>query len=404
MTMSTAIPPDAASLRVGVIGAGAMGAGIALVAATSGHSVVVADASAAALTRARETHQQALARDVSKNRRSAADAESVLSRLSYVDMSSAGGLAPMAECGFVIEAIIEQRAAKQELFRALEPILSRDAVLASNTSSLSIAALAGACVHPERVVGVHFFNPAPIMPLVEVIPAIPTASSTTDRAVALARAWGKTPVIAQDTPGFIVNRIARPFYGESLVMLEEGVADVATIDWAMTSVGGFRMGPFALMDLIGNDVNFAVSCSVYESTFHDPRYRPSVTQQRYVESGWLGKKTGRGFYDYADGVAPPVATQDPERGQAIVQRVIAMLVNEAASAVDRRLASAIDIETAMMRGVNYPRGLLAWGDALGADTVLAEIERLAHETGDPRYRPAQRLRRVAQHGGSLLDE
>jgi 3-hydroxybutyryl-CoA dehydrogenase len=403
MTSSADGPAHAASLRIGVVGGGAMGSGIALVAATSGHSVVLADASAAALDRARETHRQAMARDVEKQRRSADDAAAVLARVMYVDTSAAAGFVPLAECGVVIEAIIEQLAAKQALFRSLEPLLARDAVLASNTSSLSIAALAGACTHPDRVVGVHFFNPAVVMPLVEVIPAIPTAAATTEHAVALVRGWGKTPVIARDTPGFIVNRIARPFYGESLAILEEGIADVATIDWAMTTIGGFRMGPFTLMDLIGNDVNFAVSCSVYESTFHDPRYRPSVTQQRYVESGWLGRKTGRGFHDYAPGRAPAASTEDPALGAAIVHRVLSMLVNEAVSAAERGLASAADIETAMTRGVNYPRGLLAWGDALGARAVLDEIERLAQETRDPRYRPARRLRNVAAHGGSLLD-
>ena len=390
-------------VRIGVIGAGAMGAGIALVAAAHGHEVLLADALPGALERAREAHQATMARDVSKSRRSMQEADAVLSHITYLD-TSADGMAPLAACGFVIEAIIEQLAAKQALFRSLEAVVAGNAILATNTSSLSIAALAGACRNPARVVGVHFFNPAPVMPLVEIIPAIPTLPEIAVAAGTLVRGWGKTTVQAKDTPGFIVNRIARPFYGESLRMLEEGVADVATIDWALTTIGGFRMGPFALMDLIGNDVNFAVSCSVYEGTFHDPRYRPSVTQQRYVESGWLGQKSKRGYYDYTDGATPPAAVQDPLLGQRIVDRVLAMLVNEAVSAAELRLASAMDIETAMTRGVNYPRGLIAWGDQIGAAAILGEIERLQREFADPRYRPARRLRRVAQQGGSLLDD
>lgn len=389
---------------IGVIGAGAMGAGIAQVAAVHGHRVVLADASSAAITQARAGHAFAMARDVEKGRRDRGDADAVLSRIMYIDGVDEASLAEFAPCQFVIEAIVEQLAPKQSLLRALDAAVSAHAILASNTSSLSIAALGGASRHPERVVGVHFFNPAPIMPLVEIIPAISTSSHVAEAAARLVRAWGKTIVVAKDTPGFLVNRIARPFYGESLRILEEGLADAPTIDWALTTLGGFRMGPFALMDLIGNDVNFAVSCSVYENTFHDPRYRPSVTQQRMVEAGWLGKKVGRGYYRYDTGAASPLPVTNPEIGRQIVNRVVAMLVNEAVSALDMGLASAGDIETAMTKGVNYPRGLLAWGDEIGVSTVLQELERLQFEFGDPRYRPSPRLRAVArQSGGRLLD-
>lgn len=404
MTADLSNAVASAPVPIGVIGAGAMGAGIAQVAAAHGHAVMLADAFPAALDRARQGHTKAMDRDVEKARRTRADADAVLSRISYVDSAGAEGLTALAPCGMVIEAIIEQLPAKQALLRALEAVVSQTAILASNTSSLSIAALAGSCAHAERVIGVHFFNPAPVMPLVEIIPAIPTAPDVTTAAIAMARAWGKTTVVAKDTPGFLVNRIARPFYGESLRILEEGLADAATIDWALTTLGGFRMGPFALMDLIGNDVNFAVSRSVYESTFHDPRYRPSVTQQRYVEAGWLGQKSKRGYYAYgADAVAPQPRT-DVVFGQKIVDRVVAMLVNEAVAAAEIGLASAADIETAMTKGVNYPRGLLAWGDQIGAAAVLREIEWLRDEFSDPRYRPARRLRRVAQTGGSLLND
>lgn len=390
-------------MQVGVVGAGAMGAGIAQVAAAHGHRVLVADAQPAAIERARASHVAAMARDVEKGRRTREDADAVLARITYLEGVGASSLTEFATCGFVIEAIVEQLAAKQSLFRTLDTIVPPQAILASNTSSLSIAALGGACRHADRVVGVHFFNPAPVMPLVEIVTAISTAPEYATAALALAQSWGKTTVRVKDTPGFLVNRVARPFYGESLRILEEGLADVATIDWALTTIGGFRMGPFALMDMIGNDVNFAVSCSVYEHTFHDPRYRPCVTQQRLVEAGWLGRKTGRGYYRY-DGGENPSPVEDAALGRQIVDRVLAMLVNEAVSAAEMQLASPADIETAMTQGVNYPRGLLAWGDAIGAKHVLAELERLQAEYGDPRYRPALTLRAAARpFGGVLLD-
>jgi 3-hydroxybutyryl-CoA dehydrogenase len=403
MTVEATAMNNEPQMVVGVVGAGAMGAGIAQVAAAHGHRVLLADAFPAALTRAQAGHTAAMARDVEKGRRTRESADDLLARITYVNGDSTSSLASFAACGIVIEAIIEQLAAKQALFETLETIVSDTAMLASNTSSLSIAALGGACTNSTRMIGVHFFNPAPVMPLVEIIPSISTSAATVSAANALATSWGKTTVIAQDTPGFLVNRVARPYYGESLRILEEGFADVATIDWALTKIAGFRMGPFALMDLIGNDVNFAVSCSVYENTFHDPRYRPSVLQQRYVEAGWLGQKTKRGFYNYAPDVTKPSPTEDAALGQQIVTRVLAMLINEAASAADMRLASPADIETAMTKGVNYPLGLLSWGDTIGAANVLAEIERLQHESSDPRYRAARRLRHVAQNGGSLLD-
>lgn len=387
---------------IGVVGAGAMGAGIAQVAAAAGHHVLLADAHPPSIARARAGHEKVMARDVEKGRRSRASADAALVRLTYVEGADPAHLAAFAECGMVIEAIIEDLSAKRALFKTLEEVIAPDAVLASNTSSLSIAALAGACKHSERVLGVHFFNPAPVMPLVEIVPALTTDITLADRVQSLVDSWGKTTVRAADTPGFIVNRVARPFYGESLRIHEEGIADCATIDWAMRELGGFRMGPFELMDFIGNDVNYAVTCSVFEAMSYDPRYKPALQQRRLVEAGWLGRKSGRGYYDYRDGADMPTDERDAQLGERILNRVLAMLINEAVDAVHLRVASPADIELAMTRGVNYPRGLLTWGDHLGASNVLKALETLHADYGEDRYRPSVRLRRAARSGDSLL--
>jgi 3-hydroxybutyryl-CoA dehydrogenase len=391
--------PLTSATPVAVLGAGAMGAGIAQVAARAGHAVVLADARPDAAGRARDAIARALAREVEKGRLGAAEAEAAAGRVTPA--ATGDGLGALAGAGLVVEAIVEDLAAKRRAFAELEAVVADDAVLATNTSSLSIASIAGACRRPERVVGVHFFNPAPVLPLVEIVPALATDPAVAAAARALVDAWGKTTVLAADTPGFIVNRVARPFYGEALRIHDEGLADAATVDWALRELGGFRMGPFELMDFIGLDVNFAVTRSVYEQTFHDPRYRPSLTQQRLVEAGRLGRKTGRGFYDHAEGAPRPEPARDAALGEAVVRRVLAMLVNEAADAVHWGLCSAADVELAMTRGVNYPRGLLAWGDLLGAAAVVAELERLRGEYQEDRYRVSPLLRRAARDGRPL---
>jgi 3-hydroxybutyryl-CoA dehydrogenase len=377
-------------LVIGIIGSGAMGAGIAQVVATAGHNVHLLDQNATALEKAQASIAASLRKLAEKGKLTAEAAEATIGRLHpTADMQD------FADCGLVIEAIVEDLAVKQHVFKQVESIVSADCVLASNTSSLSITSIAAACQRPERFVGIHFFNPAPLMQLVEVIPAVQTRAGLAEEMRALVASWSKRPVLAQDTPGFIVNRVARPFYGEAIRILEEGIADIATIDWALTELGGFRMGPFALMDFIGHDVNYRVTESVFTAFFYDPRYRPSFTQRRLFEAGYYGRKAGRGFYDYAPGVSQPEPNRDPELGQRIVQRVLAMLINEAAEALHLRVASAQDLELAMTTGVNYPKGLLAWADELGPAAVLATLDGLYHDYHEDRYRASVLLRRLA---------
>jgi 3-hydroxybutyryl-CoA dehydrogenase len=381
---------------VGVVGAGAMGTGIAHVAAAAGHRVLLGDASPDATAKAKTSIDKGLARDIHKNRISRNEADTLRKRIEFLKDSLGDDLSAFSSCGLVIEAIVEDTEVKQALFSRLEDFVPAETVLATNTSSLSIASIASACREPGRVIGLHFFNPAPIMPLVEVVPWMGTAPLLASSAYAAMTRWNKTPVLASDTPGFIVNRIARPFYGEAIRILEEGIADAPTIDWAMKELGKFRMGPFELMDFIGNDVNYAVTRSVFEAFFYDPRYRPSITQRRLVESKFLGRKSGRGYYDYREGAVRPEPSQDAARGQAIFNRILAMLINEAVDAVLMCVASPQDVDLAMTRGVNYPKGLLAWGEELGLDRVLATLEGLQSEYGEDRYRPSALLKRMVR--------
>lgn len=382
------------SMSIGVIGAGTMGIGIAQVAAEAGHKVIVFDTRKDALEKAMAGLRGLMDKLVDKQKRTRAAADALIGRISIAE-----SLEYLAPCGLVIEAIVEDLKVKQEVFKKLDGTVAADAILATNTSSLSVTAIAAACSHPERVIGLHFFNPAPLMPLVEVVPGLATDPELGPECVALMHAWGKAPVLCKDTPGFIVNRVARPFYGESLRLYEEGVADMPAIDAALRGVG-FRMGPFELMDLIGNDINFAVTKSVWEAFFYEPRYKPSLTQQRQVESGRLGRKSGRGYYLYSNGAAE-LGQETTEHADAIVERVLAMLINEAADALFLRVASKVDIDLAMTKGVNYPKGLLAWADEKGAAHWLAVLESLQDRTGEERYRPSPLLREHGEKGTSF---
>jgi 3-hydroxybutyryl-CoA dehydrogenase len=381
---------------VGVVGAGAMGTGIAQVAATAGHRVVLADAQQGAAARAQAAIAKVMDREVEKGRMSRDAADELMSRIDFQWNAIDDDYSSYSHCGLIVEAVVEDVEVKRSLFRRLESVVSTDCVIATNTSSLSVAAIASACEASSRVVGLHFFNPAPVMPLVEVVPWLGGDAAVTSSSYALMQRWNKTPVLASDTPGFIVNRVARPFYGEALRLHDEGVADVATIDWAMKELGGFRMGPFELMDFIGNDVNFAVTRSVFEALFFDPRYKPSLTQKRLVDSSFLGKKSGRGYYDYRPGAPATEPHKDVNTGLLIFERILAMLINEAIDAVFWRVASAEDIDLAMTKGVNYPKGLLAWANELGLSRVLSWLERLQAEYGEDRYRPSPLLKRMVR--------
>ncbi len=491
-----------------------MGSGIAQVAAQAGHPVRLFDTRIGVAERARDAIGQSLAGLAAKGRVDAAAASEATARIAAIH-----ALGDCVSASLVVEAIVEDLETKRTLLRELEVIVPRTAILASNTSSLSITALAAGMKSPGRIVGMHFFNPVPRMQLVEVVSGLATDEAIADAVHATAIAWGKQPVHAKSTPGFIVNRCARPFYGEALRLLAERAADAGTLDALMREAGGFRMGAFELMDLIGNDVNYAVTRSIWEAHFNDPRYAPSLLQQERVTAGYLGRKSGRGFFDYGTDAAQPVADSEaprpaPQRvvlhgGPGIVAplveriaragiavdrqapqtafpdgvmaigdawlalsdgrtataraaatgtrnlvlfdlaldyascarvavacadgcdsaayaaavgalqaagiavsrlddvaalavlRTVAMLANEAADAVTIGTASARDVDVAMRKGVNYPRGPLEWADAIGVGRVREVIANLAAHYGEDRYRLAPLIARRQAGAGRL---
>tara|TARA_B110000046_G_scaffold176716_1_gene202685 strand:- start:342 stop:1499 length:1158 start_codon:yes stop_codon:yes gene_type:complete len=383
-------------MKIGILGSGSMGSGIAQVASQSGHEVVLFDTNAEQLDKAKGKLAKIMARLIEKGRVTSQDSEAIQNRITYITSMN-----DFAGSGLIIEAIIENIDIKKKVFADLENIVDGNCILASNTSSLSIASIAAACIKSDRVIGIHFFNPAPLMPLVEIVPAVQTSDATTTAARDLIDSWKKITVLTKDTPGFIVNRVARPFYGEALKIYEEGVADFATIDWAMTELGGFRMGPFTLMDYIGNDINYTVTETVFKAFYYDPRYRPSFTQKRHSEAGWFGRKSGRGYYDYSQGATKSAPNTDTEVGTQILNRILVLLINEAIDAVFLNIASPKDVDLAMTKGVNYPKGLLQWGNEIGLSNVLAQLDTLHAEYGDDKYRASVLLRRMVKSGESF---
>jgi 3-hydroxybutyryl-CoA dehydrogenase len=487
-------------LVAGVAGAGTMGRGIAQVLAQCGVRTLLYDAQPGAAGKARDAVAQALGKLVEKGRLGQPEAQATLARIELVD-----SLAAFAPCHLVVEAIVEKLEAKQELFRTLEGVVGEGCVLASNTSSLSVTAMAAACRRPGRVAGYHFFNPVPVMKIVEVVDGVLTEPWVGETLSALARRFGHTPVRCNDTPGFIVNHAGRAYVPEALRVLAEGVADFATIDRILVDAAGFRLGPFGLMDLVGLDVTHAVMRSMYQQYYEEPKYKPSYLNEPRVAAGLHGRKTGRGWYVYGkDGTArpapePPAPTAqpgavwcvpelkdlvtslgaspmadpaaaslclvaplgkdatasalefglDPARTVAVdplfgfakrrtlmttpvtlpeardaahallasdgvpvsvirdsagfvAQRVVAHIVNVGCDIVQQRIASPQDLDRAVVLGLNYPRGPLAMGDALGARKVLAVLEAMYDFYKEPRYRPSPWLTRRARLGVSLL--
>lgn len=376
-------------MNIGIIGAGTMGVGIAQVAATAGCKVVLFDANAPQIDKALSGLEKTLQKLAEKGKISQEKATEIRSNIAKGEV-----LQDLKGSDLVIEAIIENKDIKTKVFTELEIYVSEDCIIGSNTSSISITSLGAELKNPERFIGIHFFNPAPLMPLVEIIPSLLTEKTLAEKMYNLMKEWGKMPVIAKDIPGFIVNRIARPYYGEALRIVEENIATPQQVDEAMKTLGNFKMGPFELMDLIGVDVNFAVTTTVYKDYFYDPKYKPSLLQQRMSEAKLHGRKTGKGFYDYSEGAEKPVAQKDDALYEQIFLRIISMLINEAVEAKRLGVANDEDIELAMQKGVNYPKGLLSWGKEIGYAKISGTLQNLYEEYQEERYRQSPLLRKL----------
>ena len=372
--------------NIGIVGAGSMGIGIAQIASSSGCKIFLYDQNIEIARKALDKLKKILDRLIEKKRINIEKRDEILYNIkiisSFNDLSSSD---------LIIEAIVENLEIKKDLFSKLESIVNKDCIIASNTSSLSITNLASSLKNPSNFIGIHFFNPAPLMPLVEIIPALQTNINLSEDIRKLLLSWNKFPVIAKDTPGFIVNRIVRPFYSEALRIYDEQIADFATIDFAMKEVGGFKMGPFELMDFIGNDVNYAVTESVFKSFYYDPKYKPSLTQKQYASAGWLGRKTNKGYYDY-NSLIKTVPLNNVKLLNSIFDRILVMLINDAVDAFYLGVASKEDIDLAIIKGVNYPKGLISWGEEKTFSWVEKKMDELYENYREDRYRCSPLIR------------
>ena len=381
---------------ISVGGAGTMGSGIAQVAGTHGCQVNIIDLFPEALENSQSKLKSILNRLVEKGKINKEQFKSILARIHWT-----ANMDEISNSNMVIEAIVENLEIKLNLFSQMESMVSDNCILATNTSSLSVAKIASVCKLKSRIIGIHFFNPVPLMKLVEIIPTKEANGKLLSEVKSILKGGGKSVVTAKDTPGFIVNRVARPYYGEALRIYEEGIADFATIDWAMKEFGGFRMGPFELMDYIGNDINYSATKAVYDGTNHDPRYKPSATQKKMMDEGLLGRKSGRGYFDYSESAVNPEPNKDEKLGKKIFIRILTMLINAAADALNGAIATRDDIDTAMTTGVNYPKGLLKWADDIGLNAPLAQLKDLHTQSGDDRYKPSPLLKKMAEENSKF---
>jgi 3-hydroxybutyryl-CoA dehydrogenase len=401
--------------RVGVAGAGTMGSGIAQLAVLGGYETFLHDPDGAALAAGAERLREGLRKGMERGRWSEADAIAAVKRL-----IPATRLDDLGGCDLIVEAAPEDLEIKREVFARLATACEPETILATNTSSLSVTAIAAAVEHPRRVVGMHFFNPPPLMRLVEIVAGEESGTDPLEEATEVARRMQRTPIRARDEIGFIANRCVRPFTLEALRILGDRTATHDQIDRIMRVGGGFRMGPFEMMDLVGVDVGFEVAKSFWEQSFHEPRWQPHPIQAKMVASGRFGRKSGRGYYEYGAG---PHRPDDPESAGSdadvtawagdddidldadvqrwILGRIVCQLVNEAAFTLQGEIGSAEDIDTAMRLGFNWPRGPLEWGDAIGPARIVGMLDALHSELGEGRYRTAPLLRRVAEQGGAL---